>query len=75
MDSFKMALDLYDKTQKRSKRLATLVGYAKAELRTLIEVHNLDEVAKTKAENAIANLDREWKQIYDLKYPPRRRAL
>jgi hypothetical protein len=67
MDSFKMALDLYDKTQKRSRRLATLVGYAKAELRTLIEAHNLDEVAKTKAENAIANLDREWKQIYDLK--------
>jgi hypothetical protein len=67
MDSFKMALDLYDKTQKRSRQLANLVGYAKAELRTLIEAHNLDEVAKTKAKNAIANLEKEWKQIYDLK--------
>jgi hypothetical protein len=67
MDSFKMSLYLYDKTQKRSKQLATLVGYAKAELRTLIEVHNLDEAAKNKAINAIANLEREWKQIYDLK--------
>jgi hypothetical protein len=67
MDSFKMAIDLYDKTQKRSKQLATLVGYAKGELRTLIEAHNLDEAAKTKAKNVIANLDKQWKEIYDLK--------
>ena len=67
MDSFKMALDLYDRTQKRSKQLATLVGYAKGELKTLIEAHNLDEAAKNKAKNVIANLDKEWKQIYDLK--------
>jgi hypothetical protein len=67
MDSFKMAIDLYDKTQKRSKQLASLVGYAKAELRTLVEAHNLDEAAKNKAINTIANLDKEWKQIYDLK--------
>lgn len=67
MDSFKMALDLYDKTQKRSRQLANLVGYAKAELKTLIEAHNLDEAAKNKAINAIANLEKEWKQIYDLK--------
>jgi hypothetical protein len=67
MDSFKMAIDLYDKTQKRSKQLATLIGYAKSELKTLVEVHNLDEAAKNKAMNAIANLDKQWKEIYDLK--------
>lgn len=67
MDSFKMALDLYDKTQKRSRELANLVGYAKAELRTLIEAHDLDERAKNRAKAAITSLDKKWKEIYDLK--------
>lgn len=66
MDSFKMALDLYDKTQKRSRELANLVGYAKAELKTLIEAHNLDEKAKNQAKVAISNLDKRWKEIYNI---------
>ena len=66
MDSFKMALDLYDKTQKRSRELANLVGYAKAELKTLLEAHDLDERAKNQAKAAIANLDKKWKEIYKL---------
>ena len=65
MESFEVAMALYQRTSKRANKVSSLAGLLKGTLDQLVKYDELKDGGKARVTRALLEFNREWSKVYE----------